>query len=112
MRGFGNDLRRGRLLRGVGVNFDGRPSCYLRRTSYVLVAADIEPAIELFRQAIFADIGCAPDLDRRAEADVPRTGDGVPAAANVGGGSRDARCRVGLAGNRIVTGYIRSNVMM
>src|SRR5258707_9880213 len=95
--------RRHRLLRAIDVKdlYVGPPR-QLIRTGSVLVAADVEPVVELFREAVFADIGGASDLDDRAEADVPRTGDGIATTANIGAGSGGAGRRVGLAGDSIV----------
>src|SRR5437763_7524488 len=73
------------------VNPYGCPACDLVGTAGVLVAADVEAAIEFAGRAVFAHVGRAPDLDDGAETDVPGTSDGIMTAADVCPGRRDAR---------------------
>ena len=111
LRPFRGDYRRDRLGRigragfVVGIDLDRGPAGDLVGTGRVLVAADVEPGVVFLRQAVFADVGVAMDLDNGAEADVTRAGDGVTPAANIGARSGDARGLIGLARYRIVTGY-------
>src|SRR4051794_24792792 len=100
------------LLQVFLEDFYHRPAGYLAWTVSVLIAADVEPGIVFFREAIFAHIGRPPDFHDGAEFDMTRTRDGVVATAYVCAGGGRARIAVGLPGNRVVTRYIRPDFLV
>jgi hypothetical protein len=100
------------LLQIFLIDLDHRPPGYLAGTRPILVAADVEPGIEFFRQAIFADVFRSADLDNGAEIDVPRARYGVAAAADIRTGGGRARVFIGLLGDRVVTRYLSPNLLV
>src|SRR4051812_46104530 len=95
------------LLQILLEDLDCRPAGHLARTAPVLVAADIEPGIVFFGEAVLADVNRPSDFHDGAEFEMLRAGDRIAATADVGTRSCRTRIAVSLPGNRIVTRYIR-----